>query len=468
MKRTLEASIPCNMTNDPWTSTLCILEKVLNPGLFQVWIKPLSGRAEGDILHIQAPNEFVAAWVRDRLMEPITQAATQVLGRPATVCVASRPGAPSKALEDQAVAPRSAQSAAPPAGRPQQLALPLAGREPKELAPRWRFRFEDFVVGPCNQLAHAASRSICQDTTPSSQLFLCAGPGLGKTHLLQAIGHYLSESEDPSRATIACLTAEEFTTRMIMAIKAREVEKFKGMLRGIDVLLLEDVHFLQGKARTQDELLATLEALAQRGSRVVLTSSFRPKELQQVDNSLASRLCSGLLAVIEKPDFETRLRILERKAARFQAVVPEDVSNLLAERITTDIRQLESCLQNLILKARLLNMNITAELAWQELANYDLEHCGYSFEKILEVVCHGYELTEKELKSRSRKRHVVLARNTAFYLARKHTDLSLSAIGQRLGRRHSTVLKGITNVEREISRKTPLGRQIAQTIERLE
>lgn len=468
MNLNLEPSIPCDMTNDPWTSTLCILEKVLNPGLFQVWIKPLSAHVEGDTLHIQAPNEFVAAWVRDRLMEPIIQAATQALGRPATVCVASRPGEPSKALEGKTVLSRSVPVAVPPAGRPKQLALPLAGRDPRELAPRWRFKFEDFVVGPSNQLAHAASRSICQDATPSNQLFLCAGPGLGKTHLLQAIGHYLSEDEGPSHLTIACLTAEEFTTRMIMAIKAREVEKFKGMLRGIDVLLLEDVHFLQGKARTQDELLATLEALAQRGSRVVLTSSFRPKELQDVDSSLASRLSSGFLAVIDKPDFETRLRILARKAARFQAVVPEDVSNLLAERITTDIRQLESCLQNLILKARLLNMNITADLAWQELANYDLEHCGHSFENILEVVCRGYELTEKELKSRSRKRHVVLARNTAFYLARKHTDLSLEAIGQRLGRRHSTVLKGITNIEREISRKTPLGRQISQTIDRLE
>ncbi|MFW5837726.1 MAG: chromosomal replication initiator protein DnaA [Desulfovibrionaceae bacterium] len=458
------------MKSDAWNSTLAILEKMLNPGLFQLWIKPLSAQADDDTLHLQAPNEFVASWVRDRLLEPITQAATQALGRPASITVTSKAGEQAKAAGGKVVMPPPPQAVlrngASRAG--EQLSLPLGGQPPLRLTPRWRFRFDDFVVGPSNQLAHAASCSICRDASPSPQLFLCAGPGLGKTHLLQAIGHHLCEANDSAKPVIACLTAEEFTTRMIMAIKAREVEKFKSMLRDIDVLLLEDVHFLQGKARTQDELLATLEALAQRGSRIVLTSSFLPKELQNLDSSLSSRLSSGFLALIDKPDFQTRLRILESKAEKFQAFVPAEVSSLLAERITTDVRQLESCLQNLILKARLLNTRITEDLAWQELANYDLKDAGFSFEKILETVCNGYDLAEKELKSKSRKRHVVLARNTAFYLARKHTELSLAAIGRRLGRRHSTVLKGITNIEREMSRQTPLGRQIQQTIERLE
>jgi chromosomal replication initiator protein len=456
------------MTHDAWTSTLKILEKVLNPGLFQVWIKPLTAQVDDNALHLQAPNEFVAAWVRDRLMEPVTQAATQVLGRQAVVTVTARQSEPAKPAHERVAPPNGDGDGPKSDARAKQLTLPLDSQPPLRLTPKWRFRFEDFVVGPCNQLAHAASCSICQEAVHSNQLFLCAGPGLGKTHLLQAIGHCMSAEEASTSPVIACLTAEEFTTRMIMAIKAREVEKFKAMLRDIDVLLLEDVHFLQGKARTQDELQATLEALLQRGSRVVFTSSFLPKELQNVDHSLSSRLASGFLAIIDKPDYETRLRILERKAEKFQAFVPEEVSNLLAERITTDVRQLESCLQNLILKARLLNTRITEDLAWQELANYDLQQGGYSFEKIVATVCQGYDLSEKDLKSKSRKRHIVLARNTAFYMARKHTDLSLAAIGRRLGRRHSTVLKGITNIEREISRQTPLGRQIEQTIERLE
>ena len=189
--------------------------------------------------------------------------------------------------------------------------------------------------------------------------------------------------------------------------------------------------------------------------------------MENTDSQLVSRFCSGFLAVIEKPDMATRLHILKAKASRLQAQVPADVTELLAERITSDIRQLESCLHNLVLKARLLNRNVSLDLAWQVLDNYAVENASPDMSHIMEFICKAYSLTERELQSKSRKRHIVIARNTAFYLARKHTGLSLKAIGEQFGRRHSTVIKGITNIEREISIQTPLGRQIENTIEKM-
>jgi len=234
------------------------------------------------------------------------------------------------------------------------------------------------------------------------------------------------------------------------------------------VLLLEDIHFFQGKGKLQDELLMTLKALQARGCKVVLTSSFLPRELNEVDPQLVSCFASGFLALMDTPDFATREEIVRRKAKSLQVQVPDDVTGLLAERLTTDIRQLESCLNNLVLKARLLGQQISTELAWQVLENYAAQSASSpDLERIVSFVCKTYGIAEPELLSKSRSQQTVLARNTAFYLCRKHTTLSLAAIGERLGRKHSTVLKGIINVEREINHLTPLGRQLTSTIGRL-
>ena len=446
-----------------WNQTLTLLEKMLNPGVFQVWIKPLRAETSGNCVHLLAPNEFVAAWVRDKLADRIREALTQALGQEAEFTIEARP--PRERPGQASPAPRVPESRIVAPAEP--LALPMELPLPRR-AEAWRFSFEDFVVGPCNELAAAAARSVCRDQTGPGVLFLSSTPGLGKTHLLHAIGRSMSQGNGHRPANILCLTAEEFTTRLIMAIKAREVERFKASVReGLDVLLLEDVHFFQGKTRTQDELLATLKTLNGRGCRVVLTSSFLPKDFVDMDSQLASRFSSGFLAVIGRPDFETRRRIVESKASHLAAQVPDDVACLLAERVTSDVRQLESCLNNLVLKARLLNRAISLDLAWQVMDNYALDHPSPDLCHITDFVCRAFNLKETDLRSKTRKRNLVIARNTAFYLVRKHTSLSLSEIGGHFGRKHSTVLKGITNIEREISIQTPLGRQLENMIERL-
>lgn len=460
-----------------WDHILEILEKRLNPGLFKVWIKPLSATIADGQLTLVAPNDFVAAWVRDRLLDAVTEAAVQVLGEQPRIEVtaqAQRPGAPKAQLVTSAV--RSL-----PAGENRALSAPAIKSAPAALAGDsapatttsgypWRFSFDDFVVGPSNALAHAASQSVCRTSFGSDKLFLCSGPGLGKTHLLQAIGSQMAETANVRRIRLRYLTAEEFATRMVVSLKMGEIERFKAEFReSVDILLLEDIHFLQGKERIQDELLATLKALQARGSRVVFTSSFLPHELSGVDSQLASRFGAGFLAVIDRPDFETRRRIVEHKAMRLHAArLPEDVSSLLAERITTDIRQLESCLQNLILKARLLKENISLDLVKQVLANYAVDLTNPNLDRIISAVCRTFDLQPPELASKSRKQGVVMARNTAFFLARKYTDLSLKDIGQRFNRKHSTVIKGITKVERDLSKRTPLGRQFERALNLLE
>ena len=451
------------MMKTAWKQILRSLEKSLNPGVYTVWIKPLSGKVDGNKLTLSAPNDFVANWVRDRLIQVIREAAAQVMGSEPKITIVAR-----------------VEKSVPPAVKPVRtkslgekpkahyLGLPIV-ETPKPIpVQNWRFSFDDFVVGSSNELACAASRSMSNSAFASDHLFLSSAPGLGKTHLLQSVGHQLCNTANRKNLRVACLSSEDFATRMVLAIKGRQVDQFKAQFReSIDVLLLEDVHFFQGKEKMQEELLCTLTALRERGCKVVLTSSFMPKDFSGVDNRLVSRFCSGFLAHINRPDMDTRRRIVQEKARKLQVNVPVEVTELLAERITTDIRQLESCLNNLVLKARLLNRAVTMNLAWEVLDNYAVYNAAPDFGHIVEFICKSYSLSEDELKSKSRKRQIVLARNTAFYLARKHTEMSLKAIGEKLGRRHSTVLKGITKVEREISLQTPLGRQIKQTAERL-
>lgn len=451
------------MNGELWQKLLTMLENRLEQGLYTLWIKPLDGSFDGSRLVLGAPNEFVAAWVRERLLDTIAEAAQELSGRrPEVSVVVKRP------LAASAEAPAPAAERARPRLTSASLGLPLDYRPRPVADSRWRFSFDDFVVGPSNELACAASKGLCNESLSADNLFLSAGPGLGKTHLLHAIGRSLSQSSNKSRLSIACLSAEEFATRLVLAIKAKEAARFKSEFRdSVDVLLLEDIQFFQGKGKLQDELLMTLKALQTRGCKVVLTSSFLPRELDQVDPQLVSCFASGFLAQMQSPDFATREEIVRRKAKSLQVQVPDDVTGLLAERLTTDIRQLESCLNNLVLKARLLGRQISTELAWQVLENYAVQASGPDLERIVSFVCRAYAIDEGELKSKSRSQQTVLARNTAFYLGRKHTQLSLAAIGERLGRKHSTVLKGIINVEREINMKTPLGRQISSTIGRL-
>lgn len=474
-----------------WSSILEKLQNSLNSGVFKVWIAPLQGLVQGSCVDIHAPNAFVAGWVRDRLLHELRAASAEVLGLPlqeVTVRVhdtAAVPAAATPSLTDTAATePAKAPALSLPSGasmgiqRRHRDSLPIpqdfpllqgtnAGYAvPSAPAINWRYRFDEFVVGPTNEVAVAAARDVCSRTSPIETLFLSSESGLGKTHLVQAMGQVISQSKGQCR--IAYLTAEEFTSRFVAALRARDMDGFKSRLRDVDVLMLEDVHFLQGKEKIQDEALSTIKSLQARGSRVILTSSFSPRELRNVDSQLVSHFCSGFLSHIGKPTLDMRRCILERKARLHQVILPEAVTDLLADRLSADVRQLESCLNNLIFKAKLVNRQISLDMALEIIAQYTQIDPSLDMETIIQLVCESYGLNQRQISSRNRRQECVIARNTIYYLARKHTDLSLQDIGEKFNRRHSTVIKGITNVEREMQRESSLGRQLQTTVQLIE
>lgn len=492
-----------------WTKTSALLRQRLEPGHYKVWIESLVGVEEGREFVVHAVSSFAAGFVRDKFLQHIREAAAEAAGREVAVRVADTP-APKKRIPAQGeresemepdapfsdsadfaseyagnlVVPsvRSAPSgtalfsAAQAASRGmapsvQQHALPLRYSEAAfSLSARsWRYSFDDFIVAPSNELAFAASRSICHESGGGAGiLFLSSSPGLGKTHLMQAAGRQLCKECNYRMPKVEYLTAEEFVSRFVMSFKSNETERFKARYRDADVLLLEDVHFLQGKEKMQDELLATLKSLQDRGSKVIFSSSFCPRDLRGMSDQLLSRLHSGFLAVIDRPDAETRKKLFAAKARLSQVVLPEDVSDFLADNVDNDVRQIESCLQNLILKAQLLKTGITMQMAWEAVQHYAPREKKLDLEKIVAYVSQGYGVSPDQLRSKKRKRELVTARNTIFFLARKHTALSLAEIGNAFHRTHSTVIKGITSLEREMCRETSLGRQIAGAISIIE
>lgn len=450
---------------DQWAEISENLKKMLDSGVFKVWIAPLRARLEDGALCLAAPSAFMAGWLESRMLCTLREAAAPVLGL--------APEAVDLRIEiagnDRNAAPEAA-STADLAARVlprRQASLPMPAVAPafrREAA--WRYRFEDFVVGPSNSVAVAAAQDVCRSGGDVRTLFVNSASGLGKTHLAQAVGQSLSRNS--SGARVAYLTAEEFASRFVAALRSHDVEAFKGRLRELDVLLLEDVHFFQGKEKMQDMALAVVKNLQARGGRVIFTSSFSPRELQRVDSQLVSHFCSGILTNMGRPDEEMRRHILTRKARSFQVLLPDSVCDLLASRLRGDVRQMESCLNSLIFKARLLNCGLNLDLALEVLNQYAGVECGPDLPTIIRLVCESYGLEERQLCSRSRRRECVLGRNTVYYLARKHTELSLEEIGGTFNRRHSTVIKGITSVERELSKESSLGRQIARAVDLIE
>ena len=474
---------------------------------------------DGELV-LMARNEFVAKFVRSHYQDLIARAAAPILGEAPKVSIKAAPAgggsqlassentnknqslitiAPAKACIEKAFAggpgareQNSGAAYAVAVGQNMELKpaiaggsefcgeqghLPLGwasgemfgGADSHRLIKAWRHSFDDFVVGPCNELAHAAARSVCENHGGfGAVLFLCSGAGLGKTHLMQSVGQGLVQASNFRAPRIEYLTAEEFASHMRLALRSGEIDRFKARFRETDVLLMEDVHFLQEKEKTQHEVLATVTALLNRGSKVIFSSSFVPRELRKMDGQLLSRLSSGMIACIHRPDRDTRRRIIANKASAHQVRLADDVADYLADTMNVDIRQIESCIQNLALKARFFNQAITLEMARDTVSNYLDSVAVVNLPEIIRMVCQGFGVSEESLGSKSRKQEYVQARNTVFYLARKHTGLSLQEIGRHFNRTHSTVIKGITSLEREISRQSHSGRQLAGAISLIE
>jgi len=391
---------------------------------FEIWLAPLIPRAiVGDELIVAAPDE-IRSWVSDRFTRVLQTCAAAVLG-PATTVVVVAPDAPID------VVPHARQ--------------PTRPDEPADIAFHPKLTFDQFVIGPSNRLAHAASLAVAELPGQTyNPLFLYGAPGLGKTHLLHAIANYVRAHGGGLR--IRATTAERFTNEFLAALHARNIESFKARFRETDVLLIDDVQFLQSKVKTEEEFFHTFNALYDTGSQLVLTCDRLPADMAALEARLLERFQSGLVAELVAPDFATRLAIL-RKRVQFDGVelADEGALHAIARRISSNARTLEAALIRIVAFHSLTGRPIDAQLAEEVLAGLYpvLPSAGAepTIDRVQELTCEVFCVSRDELLSARRTAHVAWARQLAMYLARQHTGASLPVIGDRFGgRNHTTVM----------------------------
>lgn len=399
------------------------------PHTYKFWIDPLTVREirEGE-LELQAPNIFFADWIRERYVDKILQFLKDITGKEYRIKLT---------IAEQTFQDRTT--------KPSQI---ISKHILERLNPN--YRFADFVVGECNKLAHAAALAVA--TSPAkayNPLFIYGGVGLGKTHLLHAIGHEVITRYPHFR--VQYISSEEFTNQLIQAIQTHSTGKFREKYRNVDLLLIDDIHFLAGKSGIQEEFFHTFNALYDAHKQIVISSDRSPKEIPELEERLVSRFHWGLVVDVQKPDYETRMAILQKKIQRFQLAIPQDVLSYIAEKITSNIRELEGALLRVVAHATLIDEQITLNLTKKILHDMIREDkARINIPHILEKTAEFFNLSVADLKSKSRKKSVVLPRQIAIYLIRKYTDASLNDIGNSLGGRdHTTILHAIQRVERE-------------------
>jgi chromosomal replication initiator protein len=434
-----------------WNRALEPLRSKLPPGEFETWIQPMQAiGGSGDSVELAVPNRMFAAWVQERFLKELADAWVSVGGQRARFLFRWDEGAAQGELfrfEDTA----------PPAAQKQRALFAACGEEPagqagSESAKRGglvpRYGFANFVTGPGNQFARAAAIAVAgQPGTLYNPLFVFGAVGLGKTHLVNAIGNEIVERDGSSK--VLFLSAETFTNRLIDAIARNKAAEFKNRMRKVDCLILDDVQFLAGKERTQEEFFHIFNALYESGRQIILTSDKYPHELRGVEERLCSRFGWGLVADIQPPDVETRIAILERKARTEGISLPFDVASFVAERFESNIRDLEGALTRLSAWASLNRCEITLSLARQLLGEgRATDASGPSLEQVDVGVTRHFGLRPGDLQARKRTRKIADARQVAMYVMRHHCGASLPAIGQYLGGRdHSTVVHGCQVIE---------------------
>ncbi|MGD2185174.1 MAG: chromosomal replication initiator protein DnaA [Desulfobacterales bacterium] len=322
------------------------------------------------------------------------------------------------------------------------------------------FTFDHFVVGASNDFAYSASLSLAsRKEHQQNALFLLSNTGMGKSHLSQAIGHHvLSEYPDER---VYYITAEDFSNEMVQAFRQDSISKFKGKYRNkCDVLLLEDVHYLSGKERTQVELALTLDSLFEAGKRIIFSSCYLPGDIPKLNDKLRSRLSGSLISNIEPPNFRTRVRILRKKALINGYIMPDDIINYLAGELTEDVRQLESGLNCVAAKSSLLGVPIDLNLVESVVKNMVRQRKKITIDLIKKLVCKYYNCSIKDIVSRSRKQSFVRPRQMAIYLSRRYTDAPLQSIGKAFNRYHATALHSIHCIERGLKENTSIQKQV--------
>lgn len=435
-----------------WQTALGELQLQLTKATFDTWLKDTCGVAyEDGTVIVGVRNAYAKDWLENRLYTHIVRTLSGIIGRTVEVrfVVASQAPAPATAEQEEGELFRADRRS----GRKQ---AGNGASSPTMLNPR--YTFDSYVVGNANRLAHAASLAVADNPGASyNPLFIYGGVGLGKTHLLHAIGHRALERG----CSVLYVSSETFTNEMINAIRSQSTEAFREKYRNNNVLLIDDIQFIAGKESTQEEFFHTFNALHAASSQIVLSSDRPPRAIPTLEERLRSRFEWGLLADIQPPDLEMRIAILRAKADSLGAEVPPAVLDYVARKVQSNIRELEGALNRIIAYTRMMGLPLCEESAAAALQDVLVAPHSLPPAQIIEAVCRFYEVRREDLSNRRRNREVVIPRQIAMYLLREEANLSLSEIGQQLGGRdHTTVLHACTKVAAQIEEDEQLRREL--------
>ncbi len=434
---------------------------------FETWIRPLNFiGVDGRTATIEAPNRFFKDWVNERYMPLLRQSLTAEIGEAVEVkltlgengALVLKSGNGNSHLNGNGNGRHPSSSTMSSRTETQQR-----DRHP-QLNPR--YTFAEFVVGSGNQFAHAAALAVVnQPGQKYNPLFIYGRVGLGKTHLVNAIGHQIWLQGERNKKVLL-MSAEVFMNELINSIRRDKTTEFRDKFRRVDALILDDVQFLAGRDRTQEEFFHTFNSLHSERHQIVLTSDKVPKDIPGLEDRLRNRFESGLIADIAPPDLETRIAIIQKKAALDCLRLPTDVGLYIAQNVSTNVRELEGCLTRLAALASLNNSEITLEFARRAL--HDLirqQEQKPDVEAIQRTVSDSFHVRLADLKSKKRTQHIAFCRQVAMYLSRKLTDSSFPRIGEHFGRDHSTVIHAYNLIARRVSNDSAFGMSI-EKIER--
>ncbi|MHB1344205.1 MAG: chromosomal replication initiator protein DnaA [Thermoleophilia bacterium] len=445
-------------TETIWRETLGLIRHKVNDGTYKIWFENTVGLDfTGDTFIVGVSSEFAKDWIEDRFLGLMSDAVSEAVGGTVACRLVvssevparlpggagvgpSDPGAVASPVEETRTWAHASPS--PPEVDTGGVVLPLA------LGLNEKYTFESFVIGPSNRFAHAAALAAAESPgTNYNPLFIYGGVGLGKTHLLQAIGHYVHRHSPHLR--VRFVTIEAFTNEFINSLRDETIKGFKRRYRENDVLLIDDIQFLESKEQTQEEFFHTFNTLHEAGKQIVISCDRSPKALVTIEDRLISRFEWGLITDIQPPDLETRIAILGKKVrAEGITLAEDDVLTHIASRVPTNIRELEGCLTRVVAFASFNNRPIDVALAREVLKDIpEVSGTRVTVELILGVVSTTLGISTAEIKGDRRTRAVVQARHLAMYLARELTDASLPKIGERIGGRdHTTVLHAVDKI----------------------
>ena len=412
-----------------WEQTCALLSREMNFVSYNTWIdgNMVPGPLEDDTLFITVKMERMISMIQNKYAALIEKKLGEVAGKPVRIVLLNKEEM--KARLDTGDEEKTPDDTDP------------------HLNPK--YTFESFVVGNGNRFAHAAALAVAESPAEAyNPLFIYGGVGLGKTHLMQAIGHFIHQN-DPSKR-ILYMTSESFTNELISAIQQKKTFEFREKIRKVDVLMVDDIQFIAGRESTQQEFFNTFNELHNDNKQIVLTSDKPPKDIQRLEERLCSRFEWGLVADIQRPDIDTRVAILREKTLQENISVPDDVLQLIAGKIDSNIRELEGCLTRLVAYSNLVKEPITMELCEQALKEIfdQRRHKQITAELIMQTVSDYYGLTLNDLIGPTRKREITVPRQIAMYLTRELTGMSLPQIGSVFGGRdHTTVMHSCKTVE---------------------